>query len=352
MRKILTSVFALGIALSLGACTPGGNGSSTPAPVDPDDKVLVDEESSAWAVHGQFLLADGETVNGWNGKSNELYEASSMTAISKNQLKAISEEVYNALEGKSVKYLYKYEGAVLGVNDAGWTTNFKAGEDLYRANGSYVFKAVKLAFDAEEEVWSETQWIHDPHTAHAEVLGEGIFMPVWQETPDEDGFSWASNLAVTAGAGVYTLIACEFDAAASAESCNFGLAVVKTAEREGQAYEKIETFIPEDHTYGLVGSFNGWGGDDPEHPTDVAMERASGLLIWTGEVELEADKEVKVRADHDWTYSWGYAEVDQASSVLCLENSSGNIKVTEAGTFRFEIEFSVETVKIVVTKAA
>ena len=124
MKKVLVLLLAAAMVLSLTACSGGA--------------VLKDEGHASWVSHGQFLLADG-TENSWNGKATELYEKSALEAIALKDVKAISEDLYKALEGKDVKYLYKTE-LIFGTNDAGWTTNFLKDGKLYRANGSYAFK--------------------------------------------------------------------------------------------------------------------------------------------------------------------------------------------------------------------
>ena len=81
--------------------------------------------------------------------------------------------------------------------------------------------------------------------------------------------------------------------------------------------------MPADHTYGIVGSFEGsnWG-----EGADVEMV-ADGENVWTGEVELKAGDEFKVRADADWTYSWGDA-------------SGENLKCEADGTYVVTITFA------------
>ena len=101
--------------------------------------------------------------------------------------------------------------------------------------------------------------------------------------------------------------------------------------KEGIDYEEIVEYVPADHTYGIVGGFaaSGWGSDGD----DIAME-ADGENTWTGEVELAAGDEFKVRADSDWTYSWGEGE--------------GNLTVDADGTYVVTIKFDGETPTITV----
>ena len=321
-NKILTCIFATGLMLGLAAC--GGNNAN-------ESKVLEDTNNAAWVLHGNFLLADGSTVNGWNGKDNELYEASKMTAISIKEAKEIDKEVGEKLASKKVKYLYKYEGAVLGTNDAGWTAKFLDDErNLFLANGSYVFKAATVSYDAEEEVYAEQQWIPDPKVSYAESLDGNVFFPRWTETFDEDGFSWAQNNVLRSGAGVYTIIVAQYDVAVSETQPNFGIAAIKTEEKTGIAYEQLEKFNPSEHTYGVIGLNGDW-------TNDIAMTLSDG--VYSATVTATSDTSFKVRADASWDVAdWGFASVD-SSSTYAFTNADGNIGVA-AGTFTVELRFN------------
>ena len=331
MKKIFVAMLAVVMLFSLIACGQGGN---TPAnkPDEVSTTVLADEGHDAWVAHGQYKLADG-TDNSWGGKDSALYEASSLKAISLADAKAISEGVYTALAGKDVKYLYTID-LLFGTNDAGWNAKFFKDGKMYNANGSYAFKVAQCIkdVDGDNTVYSEDQWISDPKTAHVEALTpDTLFMPAWQEAADEHGFSWADNPVVTGGAGLYTLVIAQYANASSAEQAGYGIALVLKEAKDGIAYEEIVEFVPADHTYGIVGSFNGWG----ENP-DVAMTD-NGDGTWTGEVELKAGDEFKVRADGNWDVKdWGPAEggnfVAEADGTyvvtLTFDGANGTVNVT------------------------
>ena len=347
MKKILTTAFALGLVLSLGACGKSGGGSVKPAD-DPNDKVLADNESYGWALHGNFRL-DENTINGWNGKDNELYEASKMTAISINQAKAIDADLGAALAQKDVMYLYKFEGAILGVaiDDVVWKANFKMNDKLYKANGTYCFKAVKLSYDAEEEVYAEEQWIPHDHDGNTECLTPDTLWlsPNFAEEADEDGFSWDYN-PVAKAAGVYTIVVAQYKAGGT---YSYAMGLVKTADKEGVPFEEVvpeAAWVATEHTYGLIGTFNSWGGD-------VAMSQVGEQLVWkkTG-LELAANAELKVRADGEWDNSWGFAQLDAEHSAEGLSDNGGNIKFANAGTYDIEISFAGENPVIVITEDA
>ena len=295
-----------------------------------DKKVKEDSEAS-WVMHGNYLLSDGETANGWNGKTNELYEASKMTATSVAEVAEYAQEVADVLKEKSIKYLYAGE-AVFGLNDAGWTSNFLRGEDLYQANGSYAFKVARCLYDAAEDVYAEDQWIPDPKTANVESLTpDTFFVPVWQEAADRFGFSWASNPVVIGGAGKYKMIVAQYTDVSAAGVPGYGIAAVKLedgAENEkAQKYVKLEEFKPADHTFGVVGSFAASGWADGK---DVAMTKSADGKSYSAEVELVAGNEFKVRADGAWKLSW--APSAAVEGVITIAKG-GNAVAAVDGTY-------------------
>ena len=287
------------------------------------DKKVREDSEATWVMHGQYLLSDGETVNGWNGKTNELYEASKMTATSVAEVAEYAQEVADVLKGKSIKYLYAGE-AVFGLNDAGWTANFLIGEDLYQANGSYAFKVARCLYDAAEDVYAEDQWIPDPKTANVESLTpDTFFLPVWQETPDRFGFSWTSNPVVIGGAGKYKMIVAQYTDVSAAGVPGYGIAAVKLedgAENEkAQKYVKLEEFKPAEHTFGVIGSFaaSNWGGAG----SDVAMTASADGKSYSAEVALKAGDQFKVRADGAWKFGWAPSKAVEGVFTLSGENA-------------------------------
>ena len=328
MKKLLAIVMVVLMAISLVACTKPNNGGETAAP-KPDEqtgadtsKVLADESHAIWCAHGDFLLVDG-TKNGWGGKDSEVYEKSALKAISLDELKQIDAGLFDTLSKKDVKYLYTGD-VLLGTNDPGWTSKCLIGGVMNLANGSYCLKVAQCSVDADgdNKVYAEDQWISDPKTAHVEVLTPNtLFMPAWQEEKDENGFSWADNPVAIGGAGIYTIVIAQYNNASDAEHPGYGMALILKEAKDGIPYEVIVEFVPADHTYGIVGSFEGsnWG-----EGADIAMAPA-GDNTWSGEVELKAGDEFKVRADSDWTNSWG--------------NGDGNFVCDADGTYVVTITF-------------
>ena len=342
MKKYLAALLVLAMIFALAAC--GGSAPAADQPVadqttddqsagtdatggegEVDTTPLADEGHAAWVAHGQYLLADG-TQNGWNGKDAALYEASALKPISLADVKALDEGLYNTLAGKDVKFLYAID-LIFGTNDAGWNTKFLKDGKLFNANGSYAVKIAQCSADKDGDnvVYAEEQWISDPKTAYVESLTpDTVFYPTWQEEKDENGFSWADNPVVTGGAGLYTLVIAQYKTVSAAGNPGFGVGLVLKEAKDGLDYEEILEWVAADHTYGIIGAFNDWSAD-------VAME-AAGENVWTGEVELKADQEFKVRADADWTNSWGDPSTE-----------SGNCKCEADGTYVVTIDFSAGT---------
>lgn len=328
MKKNLL-VAALAMAAAVGCVGCGSKYDAT---------VKADSENQ-WFIHGQVVLADGETQNGWNGKAKELYEASKMTATSVEEISKVSTEVADTLATKNIKYLYT-EVIWAGIQSTGWSANFKGTDGkIYKADGSYAFKAVKATYDEAEEVYSEQQWIHDPKTAHVESLTPSTyFSPVWQETADKDGFSWASNPVITGGAGKYQIVVAQYTEVSAATVPGYGIAAIKledAAKDKALAYEEVIKFVPSDHTYGLIGDATSTGWD-----SDTDLVASADGKSWSITAQLTGGKEIKVRADDKWDYSWG-------------DDAGENIKIAEDGSYTVTLTFDDDGVgKVTVVKAA
>lgn len=330
-KRILTGFLGLFLVLGLTACGGKKDDGGNKEPAVDETKILEDKEHDSWALHGNFKLATGEE-NAWNGKSNELYEASKMTATSLSDLKAASETAYTKMKAAGVKYLYKYVGAEFGTIEHNWGKKFWTGTKMMYADGSYAFKAVQLSYDAEDEVYSEDMWIPDAKKAHAQCVTDNMFIPIWQEALDEHGFSWASDQVVTGGAGVYTVFVAQYNNPSSADKAGYGFALIRTEEKTGLAYQEVVEFVPADHTFGLVGTINGWGTT-----ADIAMT-GEGNGPYAATYTFEAGAEFKVRADSAWDSDWGFGAV-KTMPEGAFEDSSGNIKVVTAGSYQVSISF-------------
>ncbi len=87
---------------------------------------------------------------------------------------------------------------------------------------------------------------------------------------------------------------------------------------------------------GIIGGFNGWGGD-----VDMAYNKEAGC--WEATTTIDADTELKFRANHDWAINWG-------GDTNNLTQDGGNLNVA-AGTYKFQLYISYQgNHRVVITK--
>lgn len=96
---------------------------------------------------------------------------------------------------------------------------------------------------------------------------------------------------------------------------------------------------PEPETYkgwGIIGSFNEWGGDAP-------MTEADG--VWTGYINLPADAEWKIRKDAAWTENFGgtFAAFGEPFEAVA---GGDNIAIGQAGFFKVVYDSNAGTITI------
>ena len=111
------------------------------------------------------------------------------------------------------------------------------------------------------------------------------------------------------------------------------------------------TAIPEPTTtyshISLIGSFNSWGAD-----VDMT-QLANAPHNWYVKYTLDSESELKFRADHDWTTSWGTTKADKDKTIgdiYSLSPGQENIKVA-AGTYEFYFNDITGRFSIVKVKA-
>lgn len=339
-KKVLTSLLAVSCLVGLSSC--GGY----------DKKVLADTEHHSWVIHGNNEIKDAEgnwVANGWNGKESALYEASAMTATSVKAVSEVSEAVAEALATKELKCLYMGE-VRLGAIASGWTANaIKADGKIYQRDGSYAIKAAIMDYIEEDDNYSEFQWLSDPKTGYVESLTpETLFYPVWQETPDINGFSWGSNPVCIGEAGVYTFIMAQYTNASAPGAPGYGAALVLKEAAEA-ATEDVEILTPfadlSAVSVGAIGSFadNNWASDVTK------LTVSEGKLV--GQVTVAEGTSFKFRANDAWDFSWGYSALEANED---FEDDGGNIKAKVAGTYNVEMTIAPTglSASIKLTKAA
>lgn len=105
-----------------------------------------------------------------------------------------------------------------------------------------------------------------------------------------------------------------------------------------------------DHTWGVIGSFNGWGAD-------VEMVVSGNTATATIEILADdADKKFKVRADGAWTDNYGFAATEEMPAApvdgtqFAATYNGGDIVVAEAGTYEIVLTIEGENEYFNITK--
>ena len=88
-----------------------------------------------------------------------------------------------------------------------------------------------------------------------------------------------------------------------------------------------------EHSWGVVGSMTGWGGDP-----DFAMVEVSEGVFESDPIDLKAGDELKVRQDSDWAVNYGTDGQDGAnlvveadgSYIVVLDTAAGTVSIKEA----------------------
>lgn len=96
------------------------------------------------------------------------------------------------------------------------------------------------------------------------------------------------------------------------------------------------------NTWGLVGSFNGWGAPD----VAMTLSTEAGIDYLVATATLEAGAEFKIRANEDWAINFGDAGAGDGS----LARDGANFTVAEAGDYEVRFYFCAQTPYYTVTK--
>lgn len=338
MKKVkLVKVVALGAAAILGLA-----GCSQEAPTTVDAK---------WLALGQFQV--GENDSAWDAKvDGDGNVVNLMTAVKADEL---PEAIRTAAGDNEIQYGTKIADVRLGAKGAGWTAQAMKDGKKVNCDGSFAIKVGEASYDEVDEVWSVTQWIPDPHTAYAiSLTPDTLFMPAFQEAADENGFSWASNPVCIGGSGSYTVYGVKFAGGEGKPGYGVGLVKDSAIQSEVDGYEEVKEWKAAEHTYGVIGSFaasNNWQIDTP-------LVANAENTAFSATVEFAANDEWKIRADGEWTTTWGVGSLDDASKTLLgvteVSDAGANIKITESGSYNITISnFAADaSAKINITKAA
>ena len=235
MKKILffllTLVLSVFVLASCDTPTEKEPTQEQPAPTQPTEEPTTGEETKVPTpvVEEHYNVLGGSSA--WEPSSESV-----MFEITEENLAQISEQASAILANRDVKAVYalpNYEIKTKGE----WTFTAKGVE----YDGGHSLKVVQSKYeskwDEDEEAmvesWAVTEWIPDPHKAHAESLTPSTyFVPAWRETaPEGDNLgTWADNPCVTAPDGEYHIIVALYDAVSDAETPAYGIAVIPAGE--------------------------------------------------------------------------------------------------------------------------
>ena len=128
------------------------------------------------------------------------------------------------------------------------------------------------------------------------------------------------------------------------------LASINGEETEAPAPKEEPVMVLGDHTWGVIGSFNGWA-------EDVAMTVSGNTATATIEIVAEdADKKFKVRADGSWDNNYGFAATEELTAApvdgtqFAATFNGGDIVVAEAGTYEIVLTIEGENEYFNITK--
>ena len=127
------------------------------------------------------------------------------------------------------------------------------------------------------------------------------------------------------------------------------LASINGEESAAPAPKEEPVMVLGDHTWGVIGSFNGWA-------EDVAMVVSGNTATATIEIVAEdADKKFKVRADGAWDNNYGFNSEDGSlapvdGTQFAANYNGGDIVVAEAGTYEIVLTIEGENEYFNITK--
>lgn len=318
-KKLLTSLLAVSCLVGLAACGP-------------KDEPLADTDHAAWVVAGENEVKDAEgnwVANSWGENDNNHLTATTVSAVTE-----ISEAVGAKLAEKDLKCLYMGEVRLGVVESVTWKKCIMSDGKVWERNQGYAVKAIIEDYIEEDDVWSDYQWISDPKTAHLEALTpDTLFVPVWQEKADENGFSWSNDPVCIGKAGVYTIVVAQYKNASSADTPGYGMALILKEEAETNNEDKLYV-APTENTFGIVGTINNWGGS-----ADVALTKVADGK-YEGTITLAAGDKIKVRANSSWDNSWGFAALEANDAFVA--DTDGNIEVVTAGSYKVTLTVNAD----------
>ena len=191
------------------------------------DEILKDNSFESLHIYGRNHIKYGGRFysNDWNVNSEN-----AMTAISLKDVYQIDEALFNRIENKKVKGLYKLEGLTFGRRNEEWTTPaLDENGRLVEYNGNYAFKACGRKRDADDYLY-DAAWFTSREFHGESLTPETLFITDnMSQNLDYNGFDENSN-PVALNKGIYTAILAIYSSKEGKNAIVCGLGLVKTGD--------------------------------------------------------------------------------------------------------------------------
>ncbi len=325
IRKILASLVAVSALAALASC---GGGYS--------DEVLeqkATDDFSGYAALGATIgVGEGDNfkrIGDWAGV--QVVDAGKMTAISLKKLSTLDETAAKKAQEGKVSGLYILEHVQLGTEQvkAGWVTNIvKDGEKVER-DGGYCIKAVSYKHDADLDKYVTQGWFSSAENHCYNLTPSTLYTcPVKTPTDADEAKDVAGNdhngNPAAINAGLYTFVVAKLDN--KLDGCSYALGLIQEKELEG--YDIAKPFPVT--KMAVMGTKTSWDADKGLEMTKDANGN------YTVSLDLEVDDQIKVKANLDWTFSWGFDALTAGKDNF--DNEGGNIKIKTAGNYLITIK--------------
>ena len=192
-----------------------------------NNDILKDGSFESIHIYGQNHIKYNNRYysNDWNVNSEN-----AMTAISLNDTYKINEALFDRLENKKIKGLYKLEGLTFGRGNEEWTTNaLDENGRLVEYNGNYAFKACGRKRDADDYLY-DAAWFTSPEFHGESLTPKTLFITDnMSHYADVNGFDDNSN-PVALNKGIFTAILAIYQNQEGKNAIACGLGLIKTGD--------------------------------------------------------------------------------------------------------------------------
>ena len=287
---------------------------------------MTEEEKNAWGVIG--------TVEGTNWDTDFPMEAAGDNVFKSGEINLFAGNEFKVRQGASWDVNYGADGSLNGPNV------------VVEEDGLYV---VTLTITDEGATGTITlERVGDPTAAAPVVEKSEEELNAWGVIGSLCGTSWDTDFPMTeVSEGVFESGVLELKAGDELKcrqggewAVNYGTdgkdGANLVVEADG-TYKVIldltaETVTIEaaEHTWGVVGSMTGWGGE-----ADFPMTEVSEGVFESEAIALKAGDELKVRQDSDWAVNYGTDGKDGA-----------NLKIEADGSYVVVLDLAAEAVSV------